>query len=269
MDNPKLMLQNIFPELCEFHARVESVDPSTGDVSVRFNLAFGECEVKDTDSHTWRVALNTAHVKLHPNGSEIDPIGKWGEEIKGPLVSRSVETSASEKTIRYNGEMGLKATSTELGASLGVGGAVEGKTTLTKTAEATVEEVQNRVVARPGNTWQVNSIKEDALTGTYMADQKLCGIKMSKGANRSTVGAFVIARQRDLVVELVDGSAFDAITERLKSLGSKSKKRILDILVAKGLTQQIANDTLISIEGSAVLSATEIVISCFDGSENA
>jgi hypothetical protein len=229
---------NRFPDIAELSARVESLDQSSGEIVIKYNLVLGEGEISDELGNIWTVKLKSAHIKLHPSGATIDPTDKLGTQIKSPISASRKTVKGSESSTRLSAEGNLKISPSAIDISADFSAGASAQISEKQVEESTQERVAHRIVARGDNYWQVVAVEENTLSGTYLNDEKLCKVKQAPRANRTSVSAFVMARQRDFQIDMVEQGGYNTAIERLIYRREASKKRILDILLAKALNKQ-------------------------------
>jgi hypothetical protein len=183
------------------------------------------------------VQLKRAMLEMELSGLETVPQSRFGEPVRENKVveklATNVKTDLEGKVAISAGLDISKLNPTTL--KLTANGLAAAKATSVYTSKQ--EHTDYRVQARGGDTWEVcepktkaSGLQEQPLDGTYLSDEVLCKVAAQRGANMMTVSISAFARQRDMTLEITNGSLWQTYV-------NTSQEKLFKILVAKSLGQ--------------------------------
>lgn len=229
--------QNPFDQLAELELNSGSKDDLFAETTISADLRFHEEEL-EIDNYVIRVGISCATLELELWGADITPGTRLNDRPK-----KAIETRQTEKRVNTakRGISGQASGSTG-GVTLEGRGSIFGSKELSReqTQELSSDWTTDFVSCRPGKRWAIcdpsDISKQDFLTGTFIANERLCEISRKKNANNVEVSAKIVVRRRDLVIQPEGNS----IQKELRKLTHQEKfiKAIIARAIVEGTTQQ-------------------------------
>ncbi|UWQ73301.1 hypothetical protein [Leisingera sp. M658] len=237
--------QNCFPDLCEFLVKYQNSDDDEAVKScvVDLRVASGEVPLGDYEC---LIEFTRLFISVDHEGMDVVSGSLYGDPKRPNEVSRSNQIQEKQE------DKGLITGAMELTRKGFTGsGKLERARTQATNRELTLKEegTDLRVKARPNLRWEVREPSGEPLDSTFLADDKLLALTKKPDANRSYSSLELKVKQRDLRISPVHG---DAQTEKRFAGLTTTKKRLLDIFIAKSLSnasysnQQYRGEILIS-----------------------
>ncbi len=229
--------QNPFDQLAELELNSGSKDDLVAETTIFADLRFHEEELA-VDSYVIHVGVSSATLELELWGADITPGTRLNDrpkkEIKTRLFEKRVETAKRGISGQASGSTG--------GATLESRGVIFGSKELAseQTQELSSDWTTDFVSCRPGKRWAIcdpsDISRQDFLTGTFIANERLCEVSRKKDANNVEVSAKIVVRRRDLVIQPEGNS----IQKELRKLTHQEKfiKAIIAKAIVEGTTQQ-------------------------------
>jgi hypothetical protein len=218
-------------DLCDFNLRL-SRSNQENEVSCHADLRISAANLQLGDNDC-TVAISQAKLKMQVEGfSEV-----FGTRFGEPKRNNEVILKYEGKSIReqaLSGKAGLSFEISELKAKLGIGAGVNiSSDKLSRFELVSTDQIEFlRVCAKPNFSWIVSELRDDqSLEATYLSNDCLIRLQLRKNANRRIIKGEILVAQRDIRIEAHSGS--------LSKSTDTNKRRLMDILIAKSLSETI------------------------------
>ncbi len=182
-------------------------------------------------------------LSLDLTGYEIKAGSRYGEPnvTNETILSEKVNTTEKKTTSIAAGAEG-KFSPKNFGLFGRLGGAYNKTRQLSTDISGTFESTHYRVRASTDDRWIISNPDLQRLDGTYMDGTiTLCELKQTRGANRLSLSAKLLTRQRDLILTILDN----------KTRRPPPHDALLKIFIAKLLHEQASTS---DYQGYLVLS---------------
>ncbi len=233
-------LENPVPELVEMQAElVQYYNDAISPYELLVYLRIHEDEI-DTDNGVFRIGMKRATLALKRYGFDIKPGTRFGEEISPTTTQRQIQTSkttivSNESTKSKGSKVGAKASSIpELsGEASGSFMNKEGSSCEASTSEK-IRHNHFVIKAIGNDRWIISEHDSKPLNKTYINNATLCELILKDRSNKFLLELVLLIKQKDLTIDF-DPSCLTGHIQ--KKFPNSNKKRIVDILLAKGLNE--------------------------------
>ncbi|MBL6426703.1 MAG: hypothetical protein HOY44_04185 [Maritimibacter sp.] len=235
---------NPLPELTELQLRISSAGET---YELMCQLVFADTTIGLGGSE-YRVGFSQARLQLDLEGCERVLGSDYGSERLPQLDETG--SGSSQQSIGFEGGIGAspEAVTANVTARAGRSGKQEHSKELKRT--------HLPVVALPNGSWRIRALsagcaRNDLLSGTAIAGERLCSLERSQGGNRIAVIGELQVAGRHVVVQPVGG---ERIGKKLKLWGNK------EAVIAKVLEKAMRREASQSGEGHSM--STVVVSKC-------
>ncbi|CDZ64358.1 hypothetical protein [Neorhizobium galegae] len=226
---------NSLPQLVELSAKMLEA-PDGGDVHATLSIQSEEIDIGD---YTVNVGFRAAYLCVDPYyGSKTEPSTKYGMRKVPEIIERKTTT---DKTLKTGVSMASAAEAMIEGkmsaVDLNLRSSVKGSKSKTETRDLSLSDKEDRVIRHisvesiGNDRWKITEEDLSTLHGYYLSGERLCQIvQRQQLSNRTGATLRVQVRRKDLEIDITENRAF---------FGTNNKRKLIGILVAKYLSEQM------------------------------
>lgn len=190
--------QNPFDALAELELNCGPKQDLFSDTDIFAELRIDEDEI-EIEGFFVTIGVSRALLALDVWGCEVLPGSRLNDRSKASVHSKLVDS----RTKNANRALTAGGKATPSSGSVNMGGSISAQSSDGRNVQHTHEWATNFVVCRPGKRWQIHDPvdvdRSGVLSGTFVANERLCAVSSRPDANLVEIQGSLSVRRRDFV----------------------------------------------------------------------